>query len=211
MNEQNQDQHSDADQEFEQSLKAILPAHGDSTVEQSTAQLMYAMGFAAGMSEAQENSVHRQTRNSTNRIWQLSTIAAMLLAACFAILLLGQGVESNSGAVAMNDTGPAKDVGIESIYSGSSPLDPDEARSENVPASSLRSFFGEFSADSAVARRDQILATAGSIDLDHSLELVTSVGFRRWPARSQKRDAGRSLSPRSSLGDLLGDDEFLGL
>lgn len=212
MNDEYENKNSDTDREIEKLLETVVPAQDGSPTADSDAQLMYAMGYAAGMTAAQEKYASpRPTARKSDRIWQLSTIAATLLAACFAVLLFNKSSDPEIVAVAGIGVDSAIDVAVKSEHSEPVAIESTSTEPESSGSSMFKSFFIGTSNRTAMVRRDQILTAAGAVDLDEALEQIASVGSRRRTTRKRELDSVRGLSPRSSLESLLDGEEFLGL
>ena len=212
MNDEYENKNSDTDQEIEKLLETVVPAQDGSPTADSDAQLMYAMGYAAGMTAAQEKYASpRPTGRKSDRIWRLSTIAATLLAACFAVLLFNKSSDPEIVAVAGIGVDSAIDVAVKSEHSDPVAIDSTSTEPESSGSSMFKSFFIGTSNRTAMVRRDQILTAAGAVDLDEALEQIASVGSGRRTTRKRELDSVRGLSPRSSLESLLDGEEFLGL
>ena len=211
MNDEYENKNSDTDREIEKLLETVVPAQDGSPTADSDAQLMYAMGYAAGMTAAQEKYASPRPGRKSDRIWRLSTIAATLLAACFAVLLFNKS--SNLEIVAVTGIGvdSAIDVAVKSEHSDPVAIESTSTEPESSGSSMFRSFFIGTSNRTAMVRRDQILTAAGAVDLDEALEQIASVGSGRRTTRKRELDSVRGLSPRSSLESLLDGEEFLGL
>ena len=207
--------HSDADDAIERALKSLQLA-GESADGQSNGQLMYAMGFAAGVADAQRDAASRNSiSTASNRLWQFATVAVTVVAAALSFQLFSKAPDSDP--VAMNHVEASEDkveetVAAENVTTVRKTFDSLSKRVRALHADSfVRSFFLRRSEESAFSRRDQILGAAESVNLDEALEQFVSVASQRKPARKRNDVGQQSFSPRSAIEDLLNSDEFLGL
>ena len=201
----------DADDKTERVLKSLQPT--DQSNSQSDGQLMYAMGFAAGVAEAQGDTLSPPTASTTsNRLWQFAAIAATVVAAVLSYQLLNKVSGLDSNPVVENQVEASEDGVTENTGTAQETLDSPSKRVLFQPADSLvKSFFVGHSQESAFSRRGQILAAAGSVDLDQTLERIAYVALHRNPVRTRNNARQAEFSPRSAMEDLLKSDEFLGL
>ena len=200
-----------ASDKIESTLKSLQPA-GKSTDDQSDGQLMFAMGFAAGVANAQEDNTSRSPAPTSNRLWQFAAVAATVVAAVLSYQLLNKVSDSDSNPVAKNQVEAADDGVTEIKDTVPKAFDSSSNRVLSQPADSLvKSFFVGRSQESAFSRRGQILAAAESANLDETLERLAYVDLHRNPVRNRSNRGQAGFSPRSAMEDILKSEEFLGL
>jgi len=217
----NENQKHSFNDESESSLESLLGALRPVEVQapMSDGQMMYEMGRAAGLAEANERSVSLPSNASQYGFWKVAALVASVLAVTFGALLLADrdGRDESNRIAQVEADSLRKNV----VENNEDPIDFADLNQEVMQepensygkrqASVLHTLFGTASAESPLVRRQQILAIGTSSSLDRSLEQIFPSAARSSRRHVADFDLKRGRSAFEATRQLLESEVLRGL